>query len=205
MRDFIRKVWRTAAHPLNRLWDWGKSPDKAIRRAKRWEALKRWAGAMKHKATSAADEAVWRDRQAVYKRREKRAREQAEAKAVKPTGCGEPGSPDWSGGMSICEQEVVPVAARFGIPVSSRKRTSTLGNPSSDHYVGNTTAYAVDLATFSGATCAHAIAKALGIVGYSTGTYTGHTIVRCGHSFRVQILWAVEGHYNHIHVGVRRG
>jgi hypothetical protein len=205
MRDFIRRVWRTAANPLDRLWDWAKSPDRAIRRAKRWEALKRWAGAMKHRVSD-AETAIWRDRQEVYRKREERARKRAEQR-VPPTantGCGNPGAPDWSGGMSICEREVVPVAARYGIPVTSRKRTSTLGNPSSDHYTGNVTAYAVDLGTFSGATCAHAIAQALGISGYSTGNYNGYTIYRCDHAFRVQILWAVSGHYNHIHVGVRR-
>jgi hypothetical protein len=69
--------------------------------------------------------------------------------------------------------------------------------------VGNTTAYAVDLGTFSGANLAHAIANALGISGYSTGNYNGYYITRCSKRFRVQILWAVSGHYNHVHVGVR--
>ena len=104
--------------------------------------------------------------------------------------------------MSICEREVVPVASSHGVPVTSRKRTSTLSNPSSDHYVGNN-AYAVDLATFSGAGLAADIARKLGISGYSTGNYTHYYISRCDRRFRVQILWNVTGHLDHVHTGIR--
>lgn len=204
MRDRIRHTWRHATHPLRALWHWAKAPDKALRRAKRWEALKRWAGAHKHQATNAKDKATWAARRGVYAKREERARKRARQQNHAPqTGCGQAGAPNWSGGASICEREVVPVAARFGAPITSRKRTSTLGNPSSDHYVGNTTAYAVDIGTFNGAPIAHAIAHALGISNYSVGNYNGYYIKRCDKLFRVQILWAVSGHFNHVHVGVR--
>jgi hypothetical protein len=113
------------------------------------------------------------------------------------------GTGPWGGSMSVIEREVVPVYSRFGVPVTSRKRTVTLGNPSSDHYVGNTTAYAADGGTFSGAACAHAVAQSLGISGYSTGNYNNYYITRSGKRFRIQILWAVPGHYNHIHTGCR--
>lgn len=124
-------------------------------------------------------------------------------KGAPRTGCGGSGPPHWSGADSILEEEVEPIAARFGIGVTSAKRTSTLGNPSSDHYVGNTTASARDLGTTNGRTAAHAIASGLGITGYSTGNYNHYYIRRCGKTFRVQILWAVQGHYDHIHVGIR--
>ena len=119
----------------------------------------------------------------------------------------EPGTGAWAGTKSIVDFEVVPVAKRYGVPTTSRKRSAshplTIANPSSDHAATNTTAYAIDFGTSYGADLAHAIAKALGISGYSTGNYTGYNIQRAGKNFRVQILWAVEGHYDHVHVGIK--
>jgi hypothetical protein len=120
----------------------------------------------------------------------------------------ESGTGPWGGSKSIIENEVLPVARRYGIPVTSRKRAATdpltIANPSSDHSVLSTESYAADLGTYDGSALAYAIAHALGISGYSTGNYTGHYITRAGKTFRVQILWAVEGHFDHVHVGIRR-
>ncbi len=115
-----------------------------------------------------------------------------------------PGDPHWSGSRYVIEEKVIPVAYDLGVPVTSLKRYDTLGNPSSDHYVGNITAYAADLGTYSGEALANAIAKSLGIEGYSTGNYNSYYVTFGGMTFRVQILWAVSGHYDHVHVGVRR-
>jgi len=208
----VRRIYnQSIAHPAKALWRWAfEKPEGKPEKLRRARALQRWAKQHKDAATTDARRALWRTRFRTYR---KRARYIAAwiKKHDKPpspppagnTGCGSSGAPDWSGGASICEREVVPVAAANGIGVSSRKRTSTLGNPSSDHYVGNVTAYAVDLPTFSGAGTAHEIARALGISGYSTGNYTGYYISRCGKRFRVQILWAVSGHYDHVHCGIR--
>lgn len=118
------------------------------------------------------------------------------------------GEGPWAGTQSIVENEVLPVFERNGVPVSSLKRAAnhplSISNPSSDHNEANTSAYAADGATFNGAPVAHEVARALGISGYSTGNYTGYTITRSGNSFRVQILWAVSGHFDHVHVGIRR-
>lgn len=118
------------------------------------------------------------------------------------------GSPHWGGSDDIIRAETDPVAAQYGAPVSSRKRSAsdplTISNPGSDHSVLATLASAADYATFNGAPLAYAIARALGISGYSVGNYNGYTIYRAGVAFRVQILWAVEGHFNHVHVGIRR-
>lgn len=114
----------------------------------------------------------------------------------------------WGGGRRIINEEVIPVAQRFGVAVTSRKRAAndplSISNPSSDHNKANTNADAVDLGTFSGADLAHAIARALGIKGYSVGNFNSYFIERHGVTYRVQILWAVEGHYDHVHVGIRR-
>ncbi len=117
------------------------------------------------------------------------------------------GTGPWGGTRSIAVNEVIPVARRFGVPVTSRKRSAnhplSIANPSSDHNAANQNAYAVDFGTHSGSDLAHAIAKKLGISGYADGSYTGHYITRSGRQFRVQILWAVPGHFDHVHVGIK--
>jgi hypothetical protein len=120
----------------------------------------------------------------------------------------ESGTGAWGGSKSIVTNEVLPVARRYGVPVTSRKRAATdpltIANPSSDHSILSTESYAADLGTYEGSALAYAIAHALGISGYTTGTYASHYITRAGKTFRVQILWAVEGHFDHVHVGIRR-
>lgn len=113
----------------------------------------------------------------------------------------------WGGSRRVINEDVIPVAKRFGVPITSRKRAAndplSISNPGSDHNEANKTADAVDLGTFNGRDLAHAIAKALGISGYSTGNFNSYFIQRHGHTYRVQILWAVEGHFDHVHVGIR--
>jgi hypothetical protein len=120
----------------------------------------------------------------------------------------ESGLGPWAGTKSIAVNEVIPVARRYGVPVTSRKRAAddplSIANPSSDHNRASRDAYAVDLGTTSGSAVAYAIAYALGISGYSTGNYAAYLIERSGRTFRVQILWAVDGHYDHVHVGIKR-
>lgn len=115
----------------------------------------------------------------------------------------------WGGSKSIADNEVIPVAKKYGLPITSLKRAAnhplSIANPGSDHNEANTTAYAVDFGTFDGAPAGYAIAKALGIRGWSPGSYTGHYIERSGRVFRIQILWGVAGHHDHLHVGIRRG
>lgn len=48
------------------------------------------------------------------------------------------------GSTSIIEGVVIPTYVKHGIPVTSRKRWETYGNPSSDHYYGNRDADAAD-------------------------------------------------------------
>ena len=129
--------------------------------------------------------------------------EKAKARLRRSSGRG-----PWGGSQSIIDLEVIPVAEKYGLPVTSLKRAAThplsVANPSSDHNEANTTAYAADFGTFDGAPAGYAIAKALGIRGWAPGSYTGHFIERSGRVFRVQILWGVAGHHDHLHVGIRR-
>lgn len=128
----------------------------------------------------------------------------AEEKARQPKS----GTGAWGGSKSIVVNECRPVAKRLGIPRTSSKRGirhwATILNPGSDHSVLALTAFADDYGTTNGQALAHALADALGISGYSTGNYNSYYIVRAGKTFRVQILWAVEAHFDHVHVGIRR-
>lgn len=128
-------------------------------------------------------------------------------------------TPGWSywGGAEVIVREIVrPVASRHGLPLTSAKRDKdhplSKSNPGSDHNTANPLAYAEDYGNSSGGNvpvaigdaAAHAIAKALGINNYKPGTYDHYHITVDGLQFRVQILWKVQGHWDHIHVGIRR-
>jgi hypothetical protein len=192
--------WRYALgnHAFRALWKWANKEEKLFR----FRMLVKWAKTRQEKArTRKAAEKFKKFRYAAAWKVEQILDAQ---KAASASVCSSSGDPCWGGGRDILEREVAPVAARHGAPITSRKRTSTLGNPSSDHYVGNVLAYALDIGTFSGAGLAHDIADALGIDNYSTGNYNGYLIHRDGHTYRIQILWAVSGHWDHVHVGCRR-
>jgi hypothetical protein len=111
------------------------------------------------------------------------------------------GTGAWGGSMSIVEQEVVPIMTKYG-PITSRKRTETFGNPSSDHYVGNTTAYAADCGIAERHDVLDEIGRALGI-GPMTD-YASYYITRSGNRFRVQGIAGTHGTGPHLHLGVRR-
>ena len=115
------------------------------------------------------------------------------------------GTGAWGGSKSIIVNEVLPVAREWGIPVTSGKRWETFGNPSSDHFMLNRTAFAKDFATDSNYEFGVAIGKALGI-GYtgSGSDYASFYIERAGKTFRVQIICGTHGTGPHTHVGIRR-
>jgi hypothetical protein len=51
---------------------------------------------------------------------------------------------------------------------------------------------------------ARAIARKYGIPEANLGTYNRHIINVDGQRYSLQLLWKVEGHYNHVHFGIRR-
>ncbi|MDP1916646.1 MAG: peptidoglycan-binding domain-containing protein [Myxococcales bacterium] len=116
----------------------------------------------------------------------------------------------WGGSQGVADR-AVSIARGMGIPVTSTKRdlaaTRRVGSTTgSDHYTGNTNAYAVDLGVSGsrGTDLARRIADAYGIPRSSIGTYNRHTINVGGQRYSVQLLWQVSGHYDHVHVGIRR-
>ncbi len=116
----------------------------------------------------------------------------------------------WGGSEGVAES-AKSIAAQMGAPVTSQKRTladtirvgSTTG---SDHFDGNTNAYAVDFGVSGsrGDQLAREIAAAYGIPAGNIGTYNRHTITVDGQRYSVQLLWRVSGHYDHVHVGIHR-
>jgi hypothetical protein len=169
--------------------------------ARRKKARDRQARLWKKTGKAGHGKAAKRHSRAVRKLRD--LIERAKARLRRQSGRGA-----WGGSQSIIDREVIPVARKYGVGVTSLKRAAdhplSIANPASDHNAANTTAYAADFGTWDGAPIGYAVAKNLGIVGWQPGTYDGHVIQRAGRSFRVQILWAVPGHYDHLHVGVRR-
>ena len=120
---------------------------------------------------------------------------------IKPIPAAGPGKGDW-GGMEFILQK-----AAKGIDISSTKRAVddplTVSNPDSDHSEGNTNAYAVDLPATgeAGMEIAKKMHKKLGLAEpLATGTYNWYTSNKYPGT-RFQVLWEVEGHYDHVHVG----
>ena len=114
----------------------------------------------------------------------------------------------WAGSEGAAE-ELVRKAGLPRPPISSLKRAAShilsILNPGSDHNAANKTAYAIDFATFDGEGYARKLARAAGWTNYQTGTFDTFTYrASDGNLYRIQILWAVKGHFNHVHLGVKR-
>jgi len=82
----------------------------------------------------------------------------------------------------------------------------TWGSSNSDHFVGQTTSWATDLAvrgiqrpTPQTEEAARRVASALGHPGW-----TGGDLKVTIQGYRFQVLWKVSGHFNHVHIGVRK-
>lgn len=116
----------------------------------------------------------------------------------------------WAGSEGVANA-AKRIAARMGIPVTSQKRdlhtTRRVGSSTaSDHYTGNRTAFAVDFGVSGsrGDALAREIARTYGIPTSSIGTHNRYNIRVGDRVYRVQLLWRVAGHYDHVHFGIRR-
>lgn len=115
-----------------------------------------------------------------------------------------PGEGPWGGSKSIVEQEIIPIAKRHGIAVTSKKRWETYGNPGSDHYRGNATAYAADFATANNYALAAEIGRKLGFpYQNASDDYKSYYIRRAGRNYRVQLIAGTHGTGPHLHAGVK--
>lgn len=82
----------------------------------------------------------------------------------------------------------------------------TSGSTRSDHHVANSDAWAIDLAvrgiqspTPQTEEAARRVATALGHPGW-----TGGDLKVTIQGYRFQVLWRVAGHFNHVHVGIKK-
>lgn len=82
----------------------------------------------------------------------------------------------------------------------------TTGGGHSDHHISRSDSWAVDLAvrgiqvpTPATELAARRIAAALGVADWAGGN-----LIRTVDGYRFQVLWKVAGHFNHVHVGVRK-
>jgi hypothetical protein len=115
----------------------------------------------------------------------------------------------WGGSEGVADA-AKGIAASMGVPVTSEKRdlakTIEVGSSTkSDHYTGNTTAFATDFGVSGprGDELARAIATKYGIPQSAIGTYNRYTIQVDDRRYSLQLLWKVEGHYDHVHLGIR--
>jgi hypothetical protein len=115
----------------------------------------------------------------------------------------------FKGATAIIKYEVVPILHAAGVPVTSRKRWATFGNPSSDHWLGNRDADAVDGATFAeNNALGSEIVSALKDRKTSMTAFAEFEIVRAHtgspETYRVQVITEEHGTGPHIHIGVKR-
>ncbi|HJV09841.1 MAG TPA: hypothetical protein VJ653_09165 [Acidimicrobiales bacterium] len=99
------------------------------------------------------------------------------------------------------------IALKDNVPLYiSEQAGRTTGSANSDHYYTRTESWAVDVAvrgiqvpTPQTHLAAKRISTALGVPDWPGGDLT-KTI----NGYRIQVLWLVDGHFNHVHVGVRK-
>lgn len=107
------------------------------------------------------------------------------------------------GGSSHTVDRCVAIGRRNGLKLTSRKRSSL--SPGSDHHTSQKRADACDLSNGSSPTPAmHRTAREIAAAVGQPGWKGGYLTVPCN-GLRMQLIWNTSGHYNHVHVGVRRG
>lgn len=115
----------------------------------------------------------------------------------------------FKGATAIIKYEVIPILHAAGVPVTSRKRWATFGNPSSDHWLGNRDADAVDGGTFANNDeLGSAIVTALKQRKTEMSAFAEFEITRSHtgspETYRVQVITEEHGTGPHIHIGVKR-
>lgn len=144
MRKRIARIYHSARHPFDALWNWAKG------HPLRWRALSRWAKAKRlqarenHRLNRAR---FWAKKHTVYRRKWKRAKRRLEQ-------IGETGWEDWmANGHSLnftqaAKDEAAIAVVKFGCAVTSTYRAYVLStsNPNSYHGPNTSPGKAVDVA-----------------------------------------------------------
>ncbi len=108
------------------------------------------------------------------------------------------------GGWGGSEAPALEIAKISGLPITSQKRDRqmTASGNVSDHWTGSTNSYAVDLGT-SGAAGDAAFKKIMAALGQPNLRPGQWYNLNIG-GYRYQVGWRTPGHYDHIHVGVKK-
>ena len=112
-----------------------------------------------------------------------------------------------NGGTEGLARFLAAIALRDNPPLYvSEQWGRTTGGEQSDHHVSRSDSWAADLAvrgiqapTPATETAARRVAAALGVPDWGGGDLN---VTVSG--YRFQVLWKVAGHFNHVHVGVRK-
>ena len=189
---------------LDAIWKWASDGEGANEKAHRFRILEIFAQRRRDAEKPGSKEReAWADRRVIYANArdkwEKKAKENAEGREFNAS----PGAPHWGGARDFFDAIIYPIAKEYGqSPDYDDKETGhAVGG---DHDPNFTVAFAEDFPTFDGAAFANAVARKLGKASGSVGTYDFIYYKWQGYTWRVQILWAVAGHFNHVHIGARR-
>jgi hypothetical protein len=116
---------------------------------------------------------------------------------------------DWAGSMPRALHLAKAVGGADSWTSQKRSRKHTASGGISDHWVGSTSSYAIDLGT-SGSAGDKLFRKVINYLNrLSGGKVPRNTKSGSWHNFtvggyRYQIGWRVAGHYDHIHIGVKK-
>lgn len=208
--DNARKAYERRER-LGDVWDWIQTggddkKDEAKVRVERADAAARFAGNRKEQAKDRDDRLRWEHAQEVYRQERERLEKivkKQEADRHDDEVHWSLGPPYWGGMRDFFEEVIYPVADHMGMIHDDDDKEQGHA-PGGDHDPAVLNAFAEDFPTFSGAAFAAAVAAKLGHPGGWSGTYNFIYFRWRGVTVRVQILWAVAGHYNHVHIGARR-
>lgn len=188
---------------LDALWKWAEDGKGASGKAERFRVLERFAENQRDQELPKSDERdAWGKRRKTYAAKRDKYEKQAKENAERDEFSTALGAPHWGGSRDFFDALIYPLASQMnmGADYDDKEYGHAAGG---DHDPGVTNAFAEDFPTFSGADFANAIGRKFGRSS-NTGTFDFIYYKWRGFTWRIQILWAVEGHFNHVHIGVRR-